>query len=118
MQIKKIHIQNYRCILDETLECNNLTVLIGRNGSGKSSFLRALKLFMDIADAPSAEDYYNRESGQREIKIEVTYTHLTEEEKVEFNSYLDSDFLVVQRRFPSGDYFGRIIGCSPFNQCQ
>src|SRR3990167_9106041 len=106
MRIKKIRIQNYRCILDETLECDDLTVLVGRNGSGKSSFLKALKLFMDTADAPSAEDYYNREIGKREIKIEVTFSHLIEDEKTEFSSYLDGDSLVVQRRFPSGDYYG------------
>ncbi len=111
MRIKKIRIMNYRCIVDEALDCDNLTILIGRNGSGKSSFLKALKLFMDTGDSPSAEDYYNRESSEREIKIEVTFTDLNEEEKAEFNSYLDGDSLVVQRHFPSGDYFGRANGC-------
>ncbi len=111
MRIKKIRISNYRCIVNETLNCENLTILVGRNGSGKSSFLKALKLFMDTGDSPSPEDYYNRESSQREIKIEVTFNNLTEEERVEFNSYLDGDLLVVQRRFPSGEYYGRANGC-------
>ena len=42
MWIKKLHVVRFRCIFDETLECEALTVLIGRNGAGKSTFLQAL----------------------------------------------------------------------------
>ena len=110
MQIKRIHVVNYRSIIDETLDCSNLTVLIGKNGSGKSSFLQALKLYMETGASPSIEDFYNRESN-RQIQIEVTFTGLTDDEKDEFRSYLDGDLLTVQRRFPSGDYYGRAYGC-------
>jgi KTSC domain/AAA ATPase domain len=42
MIIKAINVKHFRSILDEGLDCDNLTVLVGRNGTGKSSFLRAL----------------------------------------------------------------------------
>lgn len=47
MKIKKLHVVRFRSIFDETLECEALTVLIGRNGAGKSTFLQALRLHLD-----------------------------------------------------------------------
>ena len=41
MIVKALHVKNFRSILDERIDCDNLTVLVGRNGTGKSSFLRA-----------------------------------------------------------------------------
>lgn len=41
MIVKAIHVKNFRSILDEWIGCENLTVLVGRNSAGKSSFLRA-----------------------------------------------------------------------------
>lgn len=44
MKIKKIDIENFRCYSRTTIELgNSSTVLIGKNGSGKSSVLSALK---------------------------------------------------------------------------
>ncbi|MHA1427715.1 MAG: AAA family ATPase, partial [Candidatus Helarchaeota archaeon] len=48
MRINSIIIKNYRPfrLLEET-SIGNLTTLVGRNDSGKSSILRALKLFFN-----------------------------------------------------------------------
>lgn len=113
MLISRLHVQRYRSIFDETLECTPLTTIIGRNGAGKSSFVQALRLFMDTSASPSPEDYYNREI-KAQILIEVTFADLNAEEKAEFASYLHDDVLVVQRCFPGGDYYGRSIGCQDF----
>jgi len=115
MRISKLHIINYRSILDESLDCDKLTVLIGRNGAGKSAFLQALRLFMEPASAPAEEDFYNRDS-KRPILIEATFSDLSEEEQAEFQSYLDEGLLVVQRRFPGGEYYGRTSGCEELEQ--
>ena len=40
--IQTLHIENYRCLRDVTLELGPLTVLVGANASGKSSVFRAL----------------------------------------------------------------------------
>lgn len=45
MIIKALHVKNFRSIFDERIDCDNLTVLVGRNGTGKSSFLRAMEMF-------------------------------------------------------------------------
>jgi putative ATP-dependent endonuclease of the OLD family len=113
MLISEIRVQRYRSIYDEQLKCPRLTTLIGRNGAGKSAFIQALRLFMDTAASPSEEDYYNR-NAKEQILVEVTFGELNAEEKAEFASYLQADTLVVQRRFPGGEYYGRVVGCQDF----
>ena len=39
--MRKIHIQNYRSCSDVHVPLGDLTVLVGRNNSGKSSIMRA-----------------------------------------------------------------------------
>lgn len=113
MKIKKLHVVRFRSIFDETLECEALTVLIGRNGAGKSTFLQALRLYLDPSASVTNEDYFDRDD-KKEILIEVTFADLTPDEKNEFRSNLDSEFLVVQRKFPSGQYYGLAVGCLEF----
>lgn len=113
MRIKKLHVVRFRSIFDETLECEALTVLIGRNGAGKSTFLQALRLYLDPNASVTVEDYYDRDD-KKEILIEVTFADLTPDEKNEFRSNLDSESLVVQRKFPSGQYYGLAVGCLEF----
>lgn len=43
MQIKKFHVENFKGIKNMETNPGNLNVLIGDNGSGKSSFLKALR---------------------------------------------------------------------------
>lgn len=113
MRIKKLHVVRFRSVFDETLECEALTVLIGRNGAGKSTLLQALRLFLDPSAAVTTDDYYDRDD-KHEILIEVTFSDLTAEEHNEFKSNLDSNLLVVQRRFPSREYYGLAHGCPEF----
>lgn len=110
MIIKTVHVQNFRSILDEKIDCDNLTVLVGRNGTGKSSFLRAMEMFYDPSASVSPEDFYAEDSS-KEIEIAVTFTDLTDEEKALFAPYLDGDDLTVARVFTlsakkSGTYHG------------
>src|SRR5687768_10014142 len=111
MIVSSIHVQNFRSLLAETLDCHDLTVLVGRNGAGKSSFLRALEVFYDPTATVSAEDFY-ADDISKEILISVTYTSLSKGEKILFEPYLDSDLLTVARVFAvsggrkSGTYHG------------
>lgn len=48
MKINKIKVKNYRSIKNEiTIDFSNELVLIGPNNSGKTNFLKAIKLFFD-----------------------------------------------------------------------
>ncbi len=72
MLIKSVHIENFRCFRDETLECDKLTAIVGRNGSGKSSLLSALEVFYDISASITVDDFYNKDKSN-EIRIRVVY---------------------------------------------
>jgi energy-coupling factor transporter ATP-binding protein EcfA2 len=98
MIVKAIHVKNFRSILDERIDCDNLTVLVGRNGTGKSSFLQALHLFYDPKATVSAEDFY-AEDTSKEIEIAVTFTDLSADARSLFAPYVDGDDLTVVRVF-------------------
>lgn len=110
MILKSLHVKNFRSILDEKIDCDDLTVLVGRNGTGKSSFLGALELFYNQSATVSTEDFYAEETGN-EIEIAVTFTDLGSEEKSLFDPYTDGNELTVARVFnhsarKSGTYHG------------
>ena len=102
MVIEKIHIENYHSIEDETLNCEDITALIGRNGSGKSSFLRAMDLFYSQSPKIDVEDFYNRDIA-REIVISITFKDLPDDAKILFDKYIQDDKLMVQRIFSHND---------------
>ncbi|TET87826.1 MAG: ATP-dependent endonuclease [Desulfobacteraceae bacterium] len=111
MIIKEIHVKNFRSILNESLPCDCLTALVGRNGAGKSSFLHALEMFYDPSAKAVTEDFYAEDTSQ-DVEIAVTFSDLTPEEKGFFSAYVDNDTLTVVRVFSlatdkkSGTYHG------------
>jgi hypothetical protein len=111
MIIKEARVKNFRSILDESLPCDCLTALVGRNGTGKSSFLRALEMFYDPSAKVTAEDFYAEDTSQ-DIEIAVTFSDLTAQEQDFFSAYIDKVTLTVVRVFSlvpgrkSGTYHG------------
>ncbi|MDE0143356.1 MAG: ATP-dependent endonuclease [Caldilineaceae bacterium] len=111
MLIREVRVKNFRSILEESLPCDSLTALVGRNGSGKSSFLKAVELFYDPSAGVTAEDFYAEDVNQ-DIEIAVTYSELSAEAKELFSAYIDNDSLTVVRVFSdpakgkSGSYHG------------
>src|SRR5438309_9799155 len=45
--IKQIRIQNFRSIVNVTVDLDPLTVLIGRSGTGKSNFVQAIRFLRE-----------------------------------------------------------------------
>lgn len=111
MFIQNVHVRNFRSILDESLPCDSLTALVGRNGSGKSSFLSALELFYDVSARVTPEDFYS-ENVDQDIEVAVTFAGLSEEARDLFSAYIEDDSLTVVRVFSlatgvkSGTYHG------------
>ena len=112
MLIQNVHVKNFRSILNESLPCDSLTALVGRNGSGKSSFLVALELFYNPTARVTPEDFYDEDVTQ-DIEITVTYSGLNAEARDLFSRYIENDTLTVVRVFAdpqsgkSGTYHGR-----------
>jgi predicted ATPase len=46
--LERIHIENYKCLRDVTVDLGDFTILIGPNDSGKSSFLEVIQTFGKI----------------------------------------------------------------------
>ena len=111
MLIENVHVKNFRSILDASLPCDALTALVGRNGSGKSSFLSAIELFYNPTARAVPEDFYAEDVAQ-DIEIAVTYSDLNAEARDFFSAYVDNDRLTIVRMFSdpqkgrSGSYHG------------
>ena len=111
MIVTNLQVKNFRSISNDSLPCDSLTALVGRNGSGKSSFLYALELFYNPTSRVSLEDFHNEDTDQ-DIEIIVTYSGLNPEATKLFSPYIEDDQLVVVRVFSepqsgrSGTYHG------------
>ncbi len=57
MQLKNARIKNFRCLRDTIVDFDDLTIMIGANGTGKSSILHALDFFFH-GDPLEAEDVF------------------------------------------------------------
>jgi putative ATP-dependent endonuclease of OLD family len=84
MQIKRIHIENFRSIKMLDFEPGQYCVLIGENNSGKSNILRALNLALGetwpTERSFSEEDFHNQVTGN-DIVIQVFFDETVEERR-------------------------------------
>ena len=76
MRLQSVHIRNYRSLQDVQLELTNLTILLGSNGTGKSSILSALNWFFNGGDLET--DDITAGLGDKTISVEVTFAQLDE----------------------------------------
>ena len=75
---------------------------MGRNGSGKSSFLSAIELFYDPAARVTVDDFYSEDVTQ-DIEIAITFGDLSSDATELFSTYIDNGVLTVVRVFSSGE---------------
>src|ERR1035437_8552939 len=105
MIIKTLRVKRFRCLEDESLPCDKLTALVGANGSGKSSFMRALDLFYSSTPKIDTEDFYGGETSS-EVMVSVTFQDLSDDAKKLFSNYIQGIELTVERVFTCNE--GRI----------
>lgn len=91
MRITKISIRNYRSIKHLELELDDYSVLIGANGTGKSSVLYALDWFFNRRSL-APEDVHRADGDppgtpDRDISVEVTFSDLTNADRLELGKY-------------------------------
>jgi len=113
MLITRVEIERFRCVFHDTLECDSLTALVGRNGAGKSCYLHALRLFYAVSPSITDEDFYNRQTGEP-IQIRVTFRNLLQQEEEAFRTYLDGDALIVTKKiwWADGKVLAKTYGAS------
>lgn len=101
MKLSKLTIENFRSFKDQTIEFDSLTSFIGPNGVGKSTVLGALNVFFQNTTGSAldvsklAKEDFHHQDVSKPIRIEVTFTDLSDEAKVDFKAYHRQEKLVV-----------------------
>jgi hypothetical protein len=88
MRLKRVRIQNFRCLEDTEIFVDNVTTFIGPNGVGKSSVLRGLDWFFngERSLVLTEEDICHRAS-ERRIRIEAEFDSLTPDDRAALGKY-------------------------------
>jgi putative ATP-dependent endonuclease of OLD family len=94
LRIEKVYIKNFRCLRSVETTLDNLTVLVGRNGSGKSAVLHAIDVLFTPGANITEEDFFGRNTDES-IEIEITFKDFTLEERVEFGAYIQDNKMRV-----------------------
>lgn len=105
MRIVTVQIQNFRALQNVTIRFDSVTTLIGPNGVGKSTVLRALDWFFN-SNKPILTDRDSTNGVQEEkIEVGVTFGNLTEKDRKALGSYVTesiSTFTVWKTRHAEG----------------
>lgn len=112
MQLERARIKNFRSLRDVEVAFGAHTALIGGNGAGKSSILKAIEKFYSTSKNCDADDFFGRDQGQP-IEIELTFHQLSEQEAVAFEDRVRDGKLVVTRVFDGSASSGRYHGVVP-----
>lgn len=74
MRISSVVVKNYRCLRDTVVPFDEYTALVGSNGAGKSSILRALDWFFNGKVLSSDDAHFG--STEDRISVSVTFADL------------------------------------------
>jgi predicted ATPase len=114
MQLERARIKNFRSLRDVEVKFGPHTALIGGNGAGKSSILKAIERFYSTVKTCDADDYFGRDQGQP-VEIELTFVDLSEQEIAAFQERVRDGRLVVTRIFDGSAASGRYHGVTSQN---
>jgi putative ATP-dependent endonuclease of the OLD family len=117
MQLVHARVKNFRSLRDVSISFGAHTALIGGNGAGKSSILKAIDKFYDGQKKLDIDDYFSRDTTVP-VEIQLTFGHLNAQELDAFKSRVRDGKLVVTRIFDgtssSGRYFGSVAQSPDF----
>jgi hypothetical protein len=109
MQLAHVRVKNFRSLKNVSVSFGAHTGLVGANGAGKSSILKAIERFYSTARSLDADDFFGRDQSEP-IEIELTFSNLTVAETEAFESRVRDGQLVVTRIFDGTPRSGRNHG--------
>src|ERR1035438_136679 len=119
MILKSAHIENFRSLRDVTVSFGRQTAILGGNGAGKSTILKAIDRFYGSSVNVSVDDFFGKDINHP-IRIGLTFTDFSEAERESFASRIVGEEMSVLRVFDlssgkqSGKYYGFIKGHTAF----
>ncbi|WP_162914777.1 ATP-dependent nuclease [Desertibaculum subflavum] len=123
MLIKSIGIKNFRSNRNVSIEFGRLTRIIGANGVGKSTILKALELFYAPGNINITRDDFFDISESDEIEVAITFTEFSDGERENFGSRIAANgTMTVTRIFSlsggrsNGRYFGMTLRNPEFTE--
>lgn len=114
MQLTNARVKNFRSLRDVVVSFGPHTALIGGNGAGKSSILKAIDKFYSNAKTLDADDHFGRNTSNA-VEIELTFSELNPQELETFGSRVRDGRLTVTRVFDGSLSGGRYFGSVPQN---
>jgi len=98
MKIARLKLVNFRSFKAETIDFQDIVVLIGENNAGKSNILKALDLFFSDTKTLSEEFFNDRE---KPIIIQVAFNQLSNAAKEQFAKYLldDGETVIIKKEY-------------------
>ncbi|WMT73878.1 AAA family ATPase [Bradyrhizobium sp. Ash2021] len=101
MILKRISVKNFRSIRDITVDVGHQMSIVGGNGAGKSTVLRAIDRFYGQSASVEADDFFGRQLNEQ-IEIALTFTNFNEVERETFGSRIHNEEMTVVRVFDAG----------------
>jgi predicted ATP-dependent endonuclease of OLD family len=119
MILKSAHIVNFRSLRDVTVSFGKQTAILGGNGAGKSTILKAIDRFYGPSTTVNVDDFFGKDV-ESPIEIGLTFTDFSKPEQESFASRIVGNEMSVVRVFDlrsgknSGRYYGFIKGHTAF----
>jgi predicted ATP-dependent endonuclease of OLD family len=97
LRVSRVRIRNFRCLEDVEVRVDDVTTLIGPNGVGKSTVLRALDWFFNGPKASDLADDDLTRGADGELSVEVEFERLTEQDRAALGNHVtvDSDRCII-----------------------
>jgi hypothetical protein len=114
MILRSLRIKNFRSIRNSEIQLGPHTAILGGNGTGKSTVLRAIERFYAPSSSIELDDFFGRTPDGR-IEIELTFTDLGAAELELFGSRVHGGSMSVVRIFEAsggrsnGRYYGKSV---------
>jgi len=95
MKLSKLRLRNFRCFKDEiSIDFDDITVLVGKNDSGKSTLMEALDIFLN-ENVPDKDDA-SKDGTPEDLTIICKFSDLPEEIVIDdaYPTNLKTEFLL------------------------
>jgi putative ATP-dependent endonuclease of OLD family len=120
MILKRIRVKNFRSIREATVEVSGQMAIVGGNGAGKSTILRAIDRFYGQSTNVELDDFFSRRVDEP-IEIGLTFTSFNDTEREMFKTRIHGEEMTVIRVFDAGGgrnngrYYGATSQHLPFH---